>query len=223
MVIGSMEIIVFAVLSLYLFFRLWSVLGTRTGQEKKRDPLKVKEKNQDEVDDNVVVFSKRSNNPIQVEQSDFSSLVTNQINKLMKMDKSFDPAAFLRGSQIAFNSIIKAFSDANYSTLKNLLSENVYEQFSAAIEDREKKNLRQESDIEDVATEILNIDLLEDKAQITVRFKSQQMVAAFNENGESFVNPSRLYIPMVDVWTFEKKFNSDSSIWLLIRTRTESV
>lgn len=216
-----MEIIVFAVLSVYLIFRLWSVLGTRTGYEKKSDPFKDNEKVA--PDDNVVVFSKRTNQAMQAEQSDFSSLVTNQINKLMKLDKSFDPSSFLRGAQSAFLTIIKAFTEANHLTLKNLLSENVYEQFATAIEGREQKNLRQESEIEELSAEILNIDLLEDKAQITVRFKSQQMVATFNENGESFDNPSRLHIPMIDVWTFEKLLNAKSTIWLLIRTRTESV
>ncbi len=216
-----MEIIVFAILSLYLGFRLWSVLGTRTGNEKKVDPFKIKD--EEVPDDNVVVFSKRMNSPIQAEQSDFSSLVTSQINKLIKLDKSFEPGAFLRGSQSAFLTIIKAFTEANYLTLKNLLSENVYEQFATAIEDREKKNLRQESEIEEMSAEILNIDLLEDRAQITVRFKSQQMVATFNDTGDSFDNPARLHVPMIDVWTFEKSFNAKSSIWLLIRTRTESV
>ena len=216
-----MEIIVFAILSLYLFFRLWSVLGTRTGNEKKRDHFNIK--NEEVSDDNVVVFSKRANNTMQTEQSDFSSLVTNQINKLIKLDSGFDPITFLRGAQAAFQTIIKAYTEANHRALKNLLSDSVYEQFATAIEDREKKNLRQETEIEDISAEILNIDILEDRAQITIRFKSQQMVATFNESGESFDNPSRLHVPMIDVWTFEKKFNSKSSIWLLIRTRTESI
>jgi predicted lipid-binding transport protein (Tim44 family) len=215
-----MEIIVFAILSLYLFFRLWSVLGTRTGHEKKMDPFKGGE----EIvsDDNVVVFSKRASKSVQTEQSDFSSLVASQINRLMKLDKGFDPAAFLRGAQSAFLSIIRAFAEANHLTLKNLLSQSVYEQFAAALEDRERKGLRQETEIEDISAEILNIDLLEDKAQITVRFKSQQMMATFNESGESFDNPARLHVPMIDVWTFEKQFNSKSSIWVLVRTRTDA-
>ncbi|MBY0462542.1 MAG: Tim44/TimA family putative adaptor protein [Alphaproteobacteria bacterium] len=214
-----MEVIVFAILALYLFFRLWGVLGTRTGNEKKIDPFKELE---DKEEGNIIVMPKRSNSPRQVEQEEFSSSVASQINRLMEIDNRFDPSVFMKNSKAAFISIIKAFTEANHMTLKKLLSPSVYEQFATAIEEREKKNLRQETEIEDLHAEILNIDILDDRAQITVRFVSQQMVATINQENQSFDNPSRLQIPMRDIWTFERFFGSESPIWLLTRTRTEN-
>jgi predicted lipid-binding transport protein (Tim44 family) len=214
-----MEVIVFAILAFYLFFRLWGVLGTRTGHEKKVDLFKEKE---DKEEGNIVVMPKRSSTPRQVEQNDFSSSVATQINRLMEIDSRFDPSVFMRNAKSAFITVIKAFTEANHMTLKKLLSPSVYEQFSSAIEDREKKNLRQENEIENLEAEILNIDILDDRAQITVRFVSQQMVATVNQENQSFDNPARLQVPMRDIWTFERFFGSDSPIWLLIRTRTEN-
>lgn len=215
-----MEVIVFAILAFYLFFRLWGVLGTRTGHEKKVDLFKEKE---DKEEGNIVVMPKRSSTPRQVEQNDFSSSVATQINRLMEIDSRFDPSVFMRNAKSAFITVIKAFTEANHMTLKRLLSPSVYEQFSSAIEDREKKNLRQENEIENLEAEILNIDILDDRAQITVRFVSQQMVATVNQENQSFDNPARLQVPMRDIWTFERFFGSDSPIWLLIRTRTENL
>ncbi|MBU6149594.1 MAG: calcium-binding protein, partial [Verrucomicrobia bacterium] len=63
-----MEIVVFAILALYLFFRLWGVLGTRTGHEKRVDPFKRDEDKEDEG--NVIVMPKRSTTPKQVEQEE---------------------------------------------------------------------------------------------------------------------------------------------------------
>ncbi len=216
-----MEVIVFAILALYLFFRLWGVLGTRTGHEKRVDPFKERE-DKDKDEGNVIVMPKRSTMPRQVEQEDFSSSVASQINRLMEIDKRFDPSIFMKNAQAAFMSIIKAFTEANHMTLKKLLSTTVYEQFATAIEDREKKNLRQETEVEDLHAEILNIDILDDRAQITVCFTSQQMVATINQENQSFDNPARLQVPMRDIWTFERFFGSESPAWLLIRTRSEN-
>ncbi|NBT85496.1 MAG: hypothetical protein EBT45_03200 [Alphaproteobacteria bacterium] len=214
-----MEVIVFAILALYLFFRLWGVLGARTGYEKKVDPFKEVKATEE---GNIVVMPKRPNSPRQVEQTEFPSPVASQVNRLMEIDNHFDPSVFMRNAQSAFISIIKAFTEANHMTLKKLLSPSVYEQFATAIEEREKKNLRQETEIEDLHAEILNIDILDDRAQITVCFVSQQMMATINQENQSFDNPARLQIPMRDIWTFERFFGSTSPIWLLIRTRTEN-
>jgi|GEM_PF-886273 len=218
--VSFMEIVVFAVLALYLFFRLWGVLGTRTGKEKQVNPLE--KSAQAKESENVIVLPRRSKPPVQVVQKEFSSSVAGQINHLMTVDKSFDPSIFLKNSKAAFVTIITSYTEANHMTLKKLLSSDVYEQFAAAIQEREKKNLRQETEIEDVKAEILTVDVLEDRAQITVRFESRQMVATFNQENQSFDNPARLQVPMKDVWTFERLLNSKKPTWVLIRTRNET-
>ena len=49
------EILLFAVLSVYLAYRLWGVLGTRTGSEKQRQWSRP-----ETIDDNVIILPQKS-------------------------------------------------------------------------------------------------------------------------------------------------------------------
>jgi predicted lipid-binding transport protein (Tim44 family) len=211
-----MDIIVFAILAAFLFFRLWSVLGTRTGNEKQVDLLGESEKKED----NIIVLSKRTEAP---KESSFaySSAIRGQIHQVQDQDHNFDPEVFLKASKSAFTAVIMAYAQANHQKLKKLLNTHVYEQFAAAIEDREQNNLRQETEIENVEAEYVSLDIFDGIIQICVRFRSDQMIATINEAGESFDNPSRLKTPMVDLWTFERPIHAKDPTWRLVRTQVE--
>lgn len=211
-----MDIIIFAILAAFLFFRLWSVLGTRTGNEKQVDFLGESQK----AGDNIIVLAKRDETA-QEDATLYSSAIRGQIHQIQDQDPSFDPQIFLNASKSAFTAIIMAYAYANHQKLKNLLSAQVYEQFSAAIEKRQNDNLRQETEIEHVEAEYFSLDVSDGTAQICVRFRSTQMIATVNEAGESFDNPSRLKVPMVDLWTFERPIRSDKPTWKLVRTQVE--
>ncbi len=210
-----MDIIIFAILAAFLFFRLWGVLGTRTGNEKQTDFLNQPKKEED----NVIVLAKRPE--VASEAELYSSAVRGQIHQIQDQDPNFNPDSFLKASQSAFSAIIMAYTQANHQKLKKLLSPQVYEQFAAAIEARQQENLRQETEIDDVQAEYVSLDIVEGVASITVRFRSHQMIATVNDQGESFDNPSRLKTPMVDLWTFERSIQSKDPTWKLVRTQVE--
>ena len=213
-----MEIIIFAVLAGYLFFRLWSVLGVRTGNEKPLNPSR-QERFEGVEKDNVIVMLKQAAKNTAIEESD--SVIDGQIRQLKKSMSGFDDISFIRGSENAFVLIIKAYSEGNDKLLKQLLEETVYEQFHAAILDRQQKGLRQEAEIDSVQAELMSIEIVDKKAQLTVRFKSEQMIATFNEADENIDNPARLRIPVTDLWTFEKPLKAKSPTWLLVRTSAD--
>ncbi|RZI46540.1 Tim44/TimA family putative adaptor protein [Candidatus Finniella inopinata] len=215
-----MEIIVFAVLAGYLFFRLWSVLGTRTGNEKPLNPLGQARFEEGEKD-NVIVIPKQFGKASSTEESD--SKVDVQVSQLKKVMPDFDVGSFIRGSENAFGLIIKAYSEGNENLLKQLLEETVYDQFYTAIQDRQQKGLRQETEVDSIQAELVSIDVVDKKAQITVRFKSDQMIATFNQVGENIDNPARIRVPVTDLWTFEKPIKAKTPTWLLIRTSVDTI
>ena len=214
-----MEIIFFAVLAGYLFFRLWSVLGIRTGNEKP--PSSWQERFENTEKDNIIVMPKHSSRTTVMGEP--GSRVDIQVSQLKKSMPNFDVASFIRASENAFVLIIKAYSEGNNKLLKQLLEETVYEQFHAAILDRQQKGLRQEAEIDSVQAELVSIEIVDKKAQITVRFQSDQMIATFNKNDENIDNPARLRIPVVDLWTFEKPLKTKNPTWLLVRTSADTI
>ncbi len=217
-----MEIVIFAILAGYLFFRLWSVLGTRTGHEKEYDEKSVQRQfSIPEEDSNIVVLSRPSSKIMQEDAS--IPLLQRQLQKLRESFENFEERSFLRAADQAFILIIKAFSQGNLNTLKNLLDETVYDQFRLAVEERKSKGLTQQVEIDSLQSEIVSVDINNKKAQITVRFKSEQMIATFNQQGESLDNPARIKIPVGDVWTFERALKSKVPTWLLVRTSTDTL
>lgn len=214
-----MEIIVFAILAGYLFFRLWGVLGTRTGHERPFDSGK-QDRFEGSTADNVIVMPKHA---VKVPDEAITSEVDQQLFNLKKVAPDFNALAFKRAAENAFLMIIKAYSQGNLRILQGLLEESVYQQFSMALKEREEKRLTQQVEVDSLESELVSIEVSQGTIQITMRFKSDQMIATFDEKGENMDNPACLKVHIVDLWTFEKSIKTKSPTWLLIRTSAETL
>lgn len=214
-----METILFAVLAGYLFFRLWSVLGTRTGEEKPMDPSKNVLFERQEQDNVIVIPKQFSQASIQEEKEPSFG---KQLKELSKAFTEFNLVTFKEGAEKAFILIIKAYSQGNEKVLKSLLRPETYQQFSQAIKERTEKQLRQETEVTSVQTEIISIETDELNAEITIRFKSEQLIVTYGDNGEIIDNPARLKTLLNDIWTFQRPLKSSSPTWLLVRTSADN-
>ncbi|MDP3371520.1 MAG: Tim44/TimA family putative adaptor protein [Candidatus Paracaedibacteraceae bacterium] len=220
-----MEIILLALLSLFVFYRLWTVLGTRTGEEKKHDwAAKAQQEMMTSSDgDNIIVLPNRKNPlPEAINEKNESPFVQN-LRQIKEHDPTFDEDGFLRGSSRAFEKIVLAYANADYPQLKKLLSKDVYTKFVDAINAREERNQKLEASIDSVDATIVDVKLTKTSASITVRFYSQQMLATVDADGVSFDNPARLKTNVEDFWTFKRTFSSSSSMWTLVKTESKHV
>ena len=165
----------------YFVFRLWNALGTRTGFERVQ-PEKTPE--------------------ITLESGQFRSLdglgshsdLPEKLNCLQKKMSDFTVEAFLESAKKAFHLIVNAYNEHDQETLATLLTPPLYQAFVSSPSTRKKE-------VTIVEGEIQEIDLQEDRAHVTILFRSQQ------DNGW-----------LIDLWTFEKMFKADSPLWLLCRT-----
>lgn len=218
-----MEIVLLAALSAFVFYRLWTVLGTRTGEEKTRDwptPAKV-ETNHVAESDNVIVLPNRKS-PASEMASEPTRAFDHALSELKANDPSFSEESFLRGCSRAFEKIVVAYANADHTQLKKLLSKEVYSKFADAIDARQQNEQQLEALIDFVEAEIIDMKLTKASASITVQFQSEQMLATVNADGVSFDNPARLKTKVTDVWTFKRTFSSSSSIWLLVKTESKN-
>ena len=192
MVYGDLQffdIIVFAGIAAFLIYRLRNVLGKRSGFEKKIFKPQPKEKD----------INSLKNIP-QLKESE------SKLSKAYEVLIDFDHKKFLEGAKFAFETIINAFNNSDKKTLKNLLTKDVFITFENAIE--EKKNNPNYQFYSIVVDEVTDVSVIDSLINITLKITSEQ----FKDNDETTISKKQ------DTWTFQKKINSNSPIWLLSST-----
>ena len=192
MVYGDLQffdIIVFAGIAAFLIYRLRNVLGKRSGFEKKIGKPQPKEKE----------INSLKNIP-QLKDNE------NKLSKAYEVLVDFDHKKFLEGAKFAFETIINAFNNNDKKTLKNLLTKEVFLTFENAID--EKKNNPNYQFYSIVVDEVTDVSVIDSLINITLKITSEQ----FKDNDETTISKKQ------DTWTFQKKINSNSPIWLLSST-----
>ena len=124
MVYGDLQffdIIIFAAIAVFIIYRLRSVLGKRTGFQKKQADQQFVKKQPIQEKEEVKIPQLREN-----EQ---------KLENVYKKIPSFEHKVFLDGAKKAFEIIITAFNKGDKATLKNLVSKDVYKAFESAIND----------------------------------------------------------------------------------------
>ena len=198
------DILIFAILAVFLIFRLRSVLGRRDGfNEKPQDR------------DSTAVFQKRE--PI----SDNQNLSSGEgVEAIVKADPYFSQQSFMQGAENAYSMILDNFARGDMDQLKPLLGYDMASSFSDAIRDRRKAG----EELSITLVEISRVDLLrawvsEGVASIVVEYHSTQIRVLRDEAGNILDGESEEPETFVDQWTFERDVTTDNPNWLLTETQ----
>jgi len=224
--------IIFLALAVFIFLRLRSVLGQRTGRERPPyDPYSPRDAVRGATNDNVVTLPGRAaeaaQKPIETSEpaepwkgiAEAGSAVARGLDAVAREDKTFDAKHFVTGARAAYEMIVQAYAEGDRRTLKNLLSREVYEGFEAAIRERETKGETVESRFVAIEkSDIAGAELRGRAAQITVRFVSQLISVTRDKSGNVIEgNPERV-TDVTDVWTFARDLSSRDPNWKLVAT-----
>jgi predicted lipid-binding transport protein (Tim44 family) len=229
--------IIFLALAVFIFLRLRSVLGQRTGSERPpydRPARNVMQGAQDNSANHNVV-------PIPGAVIDQAPLaptgdvvpptdrwkgiaeagtpLAQGLDAVATLDSSFDPRHFISGARSAYEMIVLAFANGDRRSLKDLLSSEVYESFEAAIKDREKHEQKTETRFVSIdKAELVGAELRDRNAQLTVRFVSQ-MISVTRDKADTIVdgNPDNV-ADITDIWTFARDISSRDPNWKLVVT-----
>ena len=214
-----LEIVLFATIAVILLFRLYTVLGRRTGHE--RPP-------QDH-------YSRLSVPGRPAEQA----VGTPQAARLTSPDRPTDPVAsglfdielsdrgfdrnhFVTGAKGAYEMIVTAFAKSDRATLRPLLSDEVYTAFDTAIRGREERG--------ETATltfvgfkeaKIIAASLKNRLAEITVAFSAQFISATTDAKGDVVEGDTKSVRDVTDVWTFQRDTRAHDPNWTLVATSGE--
>lgn len=217
------DIILFAVVALFLIFRLGSVLGRRNDDEKRRaDPLSMSRDAQSEAD-NVVRMRDEAEldepEPVSVEELEDMDPLEAGIAQIKAADRGFRDREFVKGARAAFAMIVEAFANGDGRTLKNLLDGPVYENFAAAIREREKAGHELETTLVGIdEAEIINAEMQGPIAVVTIKFVSDQVNATRDASGEIVEGDAAEVVRVTDIWTFSRDTRSGDPNWALVAT-----
>jgi predicted lipid-binding transport protein (Tim44 family) len=221
------DIILFAMIAAFLILRLRSVLGRRTGNERRRElfvrrtPIADKPGPENVATpadpDKVVAIPRLAGKPAEA-----ADTVAEGVSRIRRADPGFDPSNFIQGARGAFEMIVSAFAKGDKAGLRPLLSDEVYRPFAATIDERvaaketfETRDLR----LEDV--EIVNADLSGRTAQVTVKLVSRQINVTRAMDGSIVDGDPDHPVEKTDYWTFARDTRSTDPNWVLVATSSE--
>lgn len=217
-------ILVLAMVAGIILFRLYTVLGRRTGNERPpserfervggaTEPAKPTE--------NVVVL------PDRTPRTDLAPATDDAIGRglldIKLADRGFDTDHFVDGARKAYEMIVTAFASGDRATLKPLLSNDVYAAFDHVIADRETKHEKVEftfigyRDVKITAAELKN-----NLAEVTVSFAAQFISATTDSEGKLVDGDAKAVRDVTDVWTFERNVRASDPNWRLVATSGEA-
>jgi predicted lipid-binding transport protein (Tim44 family) len=224
--------IIFLALAVFIFLRLRSVLGQRTGRERPPyDPYSARDAVRGATNDNVVTLPGRAADaaPKPVETvapaerwkgvAEPDSAVATGLDALVREDPTFDIKHFITGARAAYEMIVTAYAEGDRRSLKNLLAREVYDGFETAIRDRETKGETVETRFVSIdKSDITAVDVRGRTAQVTIRFLSQLVSVTRDKSGNVIEgNPDKV-TDVTDVWTFARDLSSRDPNWKLVAT-----
>ncbi len=214
------EIVILAMIAVFLGLRLYSVLGRRA--EHEEEPVVRRFESKDERD---VVLGQHTAQPApravteQEAKADVLPQVERGVQSIIAADKWFDVVSFLEGAKAAYGMVLEAFWSGDKETLRELCDDSVYEGFAQAIDAREEAGETLDNRlirIEDAT--IRDAELERKEARITVRFVAD--IAAVTRDGEGTMIAGSLddAIESRDIWTFARRIDSRAPDWQLVET-----
>jgi predicted lipid-binding transport protein (Tim44 family) len=224
--------IIFLALAVFIFLRLRSVLGQRTGRERPPyDPYSAREAARPSSNDNVVSLPPRQAEATptaaaDAEPADRWKGIAEQgspaaigLDAVLAQDPSFDPRHFLTGARAAYEMIVTAYAQGDRRALKSLLSKEVYDGFEQAIKDRETRGEKAETRFVSIdKADITAADVKNKSAQVTVRFVSQLVSVTRDKDGNVIDGSPDKVTDVTDVWTFARDLSSRDPNWKLVAT-----
>ena len=202
------EIILFAAVAGFLLVRLRSVLGRRTGTEKRIDPFAPRPAPPPRP--SPFAAPGASSGPLIEGQAtpagDASAAAkTPGAGAVKTADPAFDEAAFLKGARGAFEIVVNAFAAGDVAALKPLLASNVLESFVGAI------TARGGGKLPSPLVSIKNAEIVDSAVEGTTALVTVKFVSEQNGDGNA-VNEH------VDSWTFSRPVKARDPNWTLIAT-----
>ena len=189
---GYIDIILLGMIAGFIILRLRSILGRKTGHESKVYPSF--EEKRFNISKNEVKPMKQNHNVLEGK----------------------DKKEFLKGAEIAYETILTAFANGEVKKLKDLLTPMMNSNFSDAIEARNSDKIKSEFTFIGIKESSLDkYEKANDVLFATVRFVAE-VISVKKDKDDKIIdgNPDKIKF-VTDIWKFTKNIKKNSPNWYL--------
>ena len=189
---GYIDIILLGMIAGFIILRLRSILGRKTGHESKVYPSF--EEKRFNISKNEVKPMKQNHNVLEGK----------------------DKKEFLKGAEIAYETILTAFANGEVKKLKDLLTPMMNSNFSDAIEARNSDKIKSEFTFIGIKeSSVEKYEKVNDVLFATVRFVAE-VISVKKDKDDKIIdgNPDKIKF-VTDIWKFTKNIKKNSPNWYL--------
>ena len=203
-----LDILIFAIIAVFLVFRLKNMLGTKT------DSNDLQSKNQSNSSNVINIDTKNQ------KVSDKTDIDV-ETKKIKDIDITFDKKEFLSGSQVFFKMVLDGFVNGDLDKVKDFIKPSVFKNFKLAIDERIKENETLIIDIKSTnKVNLLSSKVTKTSININVVFETFQIKALKDKDDKIIDGDINEEILVKDIWVFERKINNDNPNWTLVETKS---
>jgi predicted lipid-binding transport protein (Tim44 family) len=189
---GFIDIILLAMIAGFIILRLRNILGKKTGHESKVTSIFDEKK-----------FSEIS-----------SQLKAKPIIKSALEDE--EKIQFLKGAEIAYESILTSFAKGDKAKLKKLLTHDIFSNFEQAIEQRNNENIKSELTFIGVKeSNVEKFEKIKNDFFATVKIVCEIISVKKDKNDKVIEGDPDKIKTVTDYWKFTKNALSDNPNWFL--------
>ena len=200
-----------------------SVLGRRTGHQRRPPPKLAETSGETPSEDQVLELPERSDDSssVALDEAKADDPIATGLLKIRGADSRFSASVFLEGARGAFEIIVKAYSDGDEKTLQTLLNDEVLVKFSALILERKTAS----HILETAIIGIKNVEIIDARidgrtAFVGVEIISEQINVLRNKDGVAIEGDDNQITEVTDLWTFARNVRARNPNWILVETRS---
>jgi predicted lipid-binding transport protein (Tim44 family) len=221
--------VIFALVALFVAYKLRSVLGVRNNSERQPGGLLAPLRRVPGSLNPTVVPPEGAASPLVPPPApdrwkgvaEPEPAVWSGLDAVAAADRGFSPQAFLSGARAAYDMVVHAFAAGDSATLRNLMAPEALANFDNAIRARAAAGQTMTTTVVSIddAT-IVGAQLVDATAQLRVRFASKLASVTRDAAGAVVEGSPNAVADHIDLWTFARDIRSRDPNWML--TATES-
>jgi len=220
--------------AVFVLFRLRSVLGTRTGNERppvdrSRSSTLDKTGGQDNVTplrprpaEQPDLDAERRSRKLEAEIDQAAAgneALATGLRAVAEADPGFTPKYFLDGAKQAYEMIVTAFAQGDRQTLRNLLEKEVFDGFQKAIAEREAAARTVDFTFVGLPKiAIVQADYDKKTVSVVVDFHAEVVSATRDKDGNLVEGNADQVQIIADEWTFARNPKSRDPNWKVVGT-----
>lgn len=215
-----LDIIIVAMIAVFVLLRLRSELGRKTGNEPLPPAANRQAHSAGRTIDGYAEPADAPQDDTNVIDLEENPELRHAYADMRRADNSFDPREFLEGAQAAYRMTLEAFWVGDKTILGNLLDKSVLGQFETAIDTREENELTLDNRLLDISgAEVIKAEIINKVAELTVHFTSEIVAVTRDKEGTVIEGDASDAVETNDKWTFARTLRSADPSWTLVATR----